>query len=45
MLEVAKKKSRKLSQNVGEIKIRMFEKKSCRYLFANSEKCILKDLV
>ena len=27
MLQVAKKKSRKLSQNVRKIKIRMFEKK------------------
>ena len=35
MLQVAKKKSRKLSQNVGKIKIRMFEKKNLQVSFCN----------
>ena len=33
MLQVAKKKSRKLSQNVGKIKIRMLEKKILQVSF------------
>ena len=45
MLQVAKKKSRKLSQNVRKIKIRMFEKHILQVSIANSDKCIMKDLV